>query len=480
MPGCGASKNKKENAMTIKITLDPITRISGPLSIEVEIERNKIVNAKSSGVQYRGFEKMLTGRSPLDTVYFTERICGICSVAHGVSASLALEDALKVKPDANGVKVRNFAHAADFLQNIIRQICLYVFPDYVKIAAVPGSTGNDFRLPEKFTRKINEDYIKAIEYSRLSHEMVALIGGKVPHSHGIFVGGTTVNLDPLKIIRLKSMLQSIRDFIANNMVEDINIIAEYYPEYYKIGGGTGNLLTYGLFDEMGEGELHYVNPSVYINGKIDKLNAKAITEGTAYSWYSGNKTREVPSMEPTETDIKKEGAYTFIKAARYEGKVMQVGPLSRMILSGSYKNRISTMDRLMARVLEGKKLSEKMLKLLEVIEPIPAVQGKYAIPESSVGMGLKDSVRGALGHWIAIEKGVIKNYDIVTPSVWNLSPVDERGQHGAMEEALIGTEIRDGEHPMEIGRIIRSFDPCLSCATHVITDCREPYYIELI
>lgn len=466
--------------MTSIITLDPITRISGPLSIEVEIEKNKIVNAKSSGVQYRGFEKMLTGRSPLDTVYFTERICGICSIAHGVSASLALEDALNVKPDANGVMVRNFAHAADFLQNIVRQICLYVFPDYIKITGIPGSIDNDFRLPEKFTKKVNEDYIKAIEYSRLSHEMVALIGGKAPHSHGIFVGGTTVNLDPLKIIRLKSMLQSIYDFISNKMVEDMNIIAEYYPEYYKIGGGTGNLLTYGLFDEMEDNELHYVKPSVYINGKVEKLNVKSITEGATYSWYSGNEPSEVPSIEPTETDIKKEGAYTFIKAARYEGKVMQVGPIARMILSGSYKNRVSTMDRLMARVLEGKKLSEKMLKLLEVIQPIPAKQEQYTIPESSKGMGLKDSVRGALGHWITIEKGLIKNYDIVTPSVWNLSPLDERGQHGAMEAALIGTDIHDAAHPMEIGRIIRSFDPCLSCATHVITDFREPYYIDLI
>jgi len=138
------------------------------------------------------------------------------------------------------------------------------------------------------------------------------------------------------------------------------------------------------------------------------------------------------------------------------------------------------MDRLMARVLEGKKLSEKMLKILERIEPIPAKQEQYDIPESSKGMGIKDSVRGALGHWITIEKGVIKNYDIVTPSVWNLSPIDERGQHGAMEAALIGTEIQDEAHPMEIGRIIRSFDPCVSCATHVITDNREPYSIELI
>jgi hydrogenase large subunit len=466
--------------MSTKITIDPITRISGPLSIEVEIEKNKIINAKSSGVQFRGFENMLVGRPPLDTVYFTQRICGICSTAHGVVASLALEDALKIKPDENGANIRAFAHGADFLQNIIRQICLYVFPDYAKITGITGGVEHDFRLPKKLTEKFNEDYVKAIKYSRLSHEMVALIGGKAPHNHGVFAGGTTVNMDASKSIRLKSILESIHDFICGDMIEDMNIIAKYYPEYFTIGAGTGNLLTFGLFDDLKHKELNYVNPSVYIDGIKRGLNVKGITEGTAYSWYKESKVSSVPSEEPSETDIKKPDAYSFIKTARYEGKIMQVGPLARMILSGSYKYSISTMDRLLARTLEGKKLSEKMLMLLDVIKPIPAAQEKYTVPESAEGMGIKDAVRGALGHWITIEKGVVKNYDIITPSVWNLSPLDEMGNHGVLESALIGTKIENVNHPVEIGRIVRSFDPCISCATHVTPDHGDSYSMEII
>ncbi|MGV8983817.1 nickel-dependent hydrogenase large subunit [Clostridium sp.] len=465
--------------MTTKITIDPITRIMGPLSIEVEIKKNKIVQAKSSGIQFRGFEKMLIGRAPLDVVYFTERICGICSVSHGLVASLALEDALKVKPNENGVKIRNFSHGAEYLQNIIRQICIFVFPDYVNIAIVPGNLDYDFRLSEKNTEKINMDYIKALEFSRLAHEIVALIGGKAPHSHGVFVGGTTVNMDATKIIRVKSILQSISEFMGKNMVEDINIIAHYYPEYFKIGGGTKNLLTYGLFYDLPNKDMQYVKPSTYIDGEMANLDTKAITESSAFSWFKHSKATEVPANYPSEMDIKKPGAYTFIKAPRYEGKVMQVGPLARMILSGSYRNSISTMDRLMARVLEGKKLCEKMILLLGTIDPIPAVQEKYIIPDSAQGMGICDAVRGALGHWITIESGVIKNYDIVTPTAWNLSPLDEMGQHGAIESALIGTEIQNLANPLEIGRIVRSFDPCVSCATHVNTEYGEPYYINI-
>ena len=335
--------------MTTKITIDPITRIMGPLSIEVEIKKNKIVDAKSSGIQFRGFEKMLVGRPPLDAVYFTQRICGICSTSHGLVASLALEDALKVTPNENGVKIRNFAHGAEYLQNIIRQICIFVFPDYANITMVPGNSGYDFRLPDKYTEKINKDYIKALECSRLAHEIVALIGGKAPHNHGVFVGGTTANMDASKIIRMKSILQSISEFMCGNMVYDINIIAHYYPEYFKIGGGTKNLLTYGLFHDLHNKEMQYVQPSTYIDGEMAMLDAKAITESSSFSWYKNSIASEVPSNYPSETDIKKPGAYTFIKAPRYKGKVAQVGPLARMILSGSYRNSISTMDRLMAR-----------------------------------------------------------------------------------------------------------------------------------
>ncbi|MBU3091199.1 nickel-dependent hydrogenase large subunit [Clostridium sp. CF011] len=465
--------------MTTKITIDPITRIMGPLSIEVEIKKNKIVDAKSGGIQFRGFEKMLIGRPPLDAVYFTERICGICSTSHGLVASLALEDALKVTPNENGVRIRNFAHGAEYLQNIMRQICIFVFPDYVNITMAPGNSDYDFRLSGKYTEKINKDYVKALECSRLAHEIVALIGGKAPHNHGVFVGGTTANMDASKIIRLKSILQTISEFMCENMVDDINIIAHYYPEYFKIGGGTRNLLSYGLFHDLHNKEMQYVQPSSYIDGDMAMLDVKAITESSAFSWYKGSISSEVPSNYPSETDIKKQGAYTFIKAPRYKGKVVQVGPLARMILSGSYKNSISTMDRLMARVLEGKKLCEKMFIILEEVEPIPAVQEKYIIPESAQGIGLCDAVRGALGHWTTIEKGIIKNCDIVTPTAWNLSPMDEIRQHGALESALIGSEIQNPKNPVEIGRIVRSFDPCISCATHVNTEYGEPYYINV-
>jgi len=103
--------------LATKVIVNPITRISGYLQIEVEIENNVVVDAKSQGMMFRGFEKMLKGRVPTDAIYFTERICGICSTAHGLVSARALENALNVVPSLNERILRDIMHSCEFIQN---------------------------------------------------------------------------------------------------------------------------------------------------------------------------------------------------------------------------------------------------------------------------------------------------------------------------------------------------------------------------
>ena len=79
-----------------------------------------------------------------------------------------------------------------------------------------------------------------------------------------------------------------------------------------------------------------------------------------------------------------------------------------------------------------------------------------------------DGPRGALGHWIRIAGGKIENYQLVVPTTWNAGPTDDKGQPGPIEQALLGTKVKDEANPFELVRIVRSFDPCLACAVHVI------------
>jgi hydrogenase large subunit len=463
--------------MSRTISVNPITRISGFMDIEVRVENNKVVDAKSSGLLFRGFEKMLFGRAPLDAIYFTERICGICSTAHSVASTLALEDALQVFPKENDKMLRDIIHGWEFIQNHIRHFYLYTLPDFVVTPDIQpvSSAGNyDLRLPEVLNKRISQSYLEAVKYSRLAHQGLAVLGGKAPHNHGIFVGGVTEKLDASKLIHLKYLASEIKNFIVNRMIEDVYIIADYYKDYYAMGQGYGNLMSFGVYDTYNEKEISYVQPSVLLEGQIKPFNPMKITESIYNAWYSGETVQDNPFDDKAEPDMDKTPAYSWVKSPRYEGSPMEVGPLARMILSGNYANRVSMMDRTIARVLEAKKIIEIIEGLLQSTSFEELGQRPYEIPDTARGGGLIDTTRGALGHWVSIEGKRINHYNIITPSAWNCSPTDSMGIKGVVEQALIGTEIQNLEQPVEIGRIVRSFDPCISCATHVLSDRFKP------
>ncbi|WP_123052828.1 nickel-dependent hydrogenase large subunit [Clostridium sp. JN-1] len=457
------------------IVIDPITRISGFLETKVKVEKDIIVYAQTSGLLFRGFEKMLKSRQPLDAVYFTERICGICSTAHAVAATMALEDALKISISLNDSYIRNLMHGFEFIQNHIRHFYNMTVPSYVRMPDINPLYSNqydDYRLPDNLNKKISQDYIESIKYSRLAHEGLAVLGGKAPHNHGIFVGGVTVNIDSYKLVKVKSIISKIKEFVNNTMIEDMNIISEYYADYFKIGGSYGNFMTYGIFDKYEDPSISYVKPSVLINGQRSNLNSSKITENVLNTWYMNDNEETI--------NLSKETGYTFIKSPNYEGHQMEVGPLARLILSGEYNGGSSCMDRNAARVLETKKIIGIMEELSKRITVQPNGQRTYKIPDSAYGVGLTDTTRGALGHWIKIEDKLIKYYNIITPTVWNMGPKDETGKFGVGEKSLIGTKIKDISQPIEVGRIMRSFDPCVSCATHLISDKYKPVDIEVI
>ena len=184
-----------------------------------------------------------------------------------------------------------------------------------------------------------------------------------------------------------------------------------------------------------------------------------------------------------------------MKAPRYDGQPMEVGPLAQCLVSYVGGNKeikettdmvlkklevgpealFSTLGRIGARgikCLVNAKIAEKWV--MDLIENVKKGDTKtftsYKLDESTngQGMGLNDVARGSLGHWVNIEKGKIKNYQQVVPSTWNLGPADSAGKKGPVENALIGTPVADPKKPLEILRTVHSFDPCIACAVHVI------------
>ena len=448
------------------------------MEIEVYIENNVVVDAKSEGLLFRGFEKMLPGRAPLDAIFFTERICGICSTAHSIASCMALEDAFGIVPSEQGRYLRDILHGCEFLQNHIRHFYQYTVPDYVKLPRVSSlydTDHNDFRLPKTSNALLAQHYFDSLNISRNAHELLALLGGKVPHNHGVFVGGISAEATADKIAAMQSILSNIVSFIDACMIPDVYTIAKYYSEYYQIGRGYGNLLSYGCFDRYEQLHTLYLNPMVYIDGETRPFVPNGIVEKVDHAWFRAN-----AGESQIQDDMSKEQAYSWVKAPRYYGSPCEVGPLARQWLSGEYRNGISTMDRTIARVLETKKITSILEVLLNNLLPGVDTQRVYQVPEQASGKGLVDTTRGALGHWLEISGKLISSYNIITPSGWNLSTKTYGNQLGPAEKALTGTIVNDIGNPVELGRIIRSFDPCVSCATHVFSCGKPPMTMQVV
>jgi hydrogenase large subunit len=461
----------KETGMSELIRISPVTRINGFWDLEIKVENGEIKDAFSGGIFFRGFEEILKGRDPRDAGYLTERICGICSTAHSMASARAMEAALKIKIPRNAVLLRNLIFGADLLQNHIRHFYLLSVLDYAKgpdrPPFIPRYEG-DYRLSSGETESIMNNYRQHFEPARLTHEMVTVFGGKAPHQHGIVAGGVTSVPTVDKIQKFLGMLNVVSEFISDRMIPDAEMLADKYSDYYKIGRGYGNLISFGNFELPGQPDKFVIPFGVYAGEKVEKFDQGKILEHVHNSWYAQEKPLN-PAQGETEPEPDIKDAYSWVKAPRYEGKPFETGPLAHLWMKGDYRRGISTMDRIMARALEAQmvsRLMEDWAKELEVGKP---VYEPFKMPDRTVeGVGYTGAMRGALGHWVRFKGKKILNYQIITPSAWICSPRDDTGKRGPVEEALIGTPVADVNNPIEIGRVARSYDPCLACAVHLV------------
>lgn len=457
--------------MMRQIVIDPVTRLEGHLKVMVAVDAGKVVKAEVVGTMFRGFEKILAGRDPRDAVFLTQRICGVCPADHATASALALDDAFKVEVPDNGRLLRNLMLGANYLQSHITHFYHLSLPDYVQLPEIapftPHYTG-DFRFNKAANDKLAEHYFQALVIRRKCHELVAQFGGKMPHLASIIAGGTSQNANADRIKAAKALLEEISTFINTVYEEDVRAIAAAYQDYFKAGKGVGRLMTYGAFPMDAAGQKNLFARGIFADGQIRALDPAKITEDVSHSWYQA-KSGGQPAEISTLPDADKKGAYSWVKAPRYDGTVVEVGPLARMWMNGMYQQGISAMDRIVARMLETKLMAGALDRWLNELVVGGKCEAAVEIPQEAEGVGLTEAARGALGHWIKISGGKIARYEAVVPTTWNASPLDAAGQHGPIEAALLGLEVPDADNPLPVVRVIHSFDPCLACAVHLIT-----------
>jgi len=453
------------------ITIDPATRLERHLKVKTTTSRGVVNYAESSGMLFRGFENLLIGKDPRDAIHITQRVCGVCPTSHAMAASLALEAAAGRRVSDNARIVRNLILGADFLHSHILHFYHLSVPSYVKGPDMPPWTPSydiDLRFSEQQNQTLVDHYVQALAARRQAHEMGAILGGRLPHTVAYEFGGVTAVPKAEDIAHFREHLDALITFVDSTYLPDVELLGQTYPDYFELGRGYGNLLAFGVFDLNRLGTTKLLARGRVNNGSTEVLRVyhSAIVEQVSRSWYDDSTTGLELFDGVTSPAPDKSGAYSWLKAPRYGRAAYETGPLARMWVTGDYRRGISVMDRHMARALETRKIANAMRDWLGQLDLALPFFTPMDVPLAGSGVGLTEAPRGALGHWISLEGGVLSRYQILTPTCWNCSPRDDRNALGPLERALLGTPVANANKPTEVLRVIHSYDPCLACAVH--------------
>ena len=423
-----------------------------------------------------------------------------------------------------------------------------------------GYWGNkSYALPPEANLMAVTHYLEALDLQKEWVKVHTIFGGKNPHPNylvggvpcainmnGDLAAGAPINMERLNFV--KARIQEMIDFNNNVYLPDVLAIGTIYKQAgWLYGGGLAatNVADYGTYEKVAyDPTTHQMPGGVILNGNwdevhpIDPRDPEQVQEFVTHSWYqyadenkglhpwdgvTEPKFELGANTKGTRTNIEnidEAGKYSWIKAPRWRGHAVEVGPLPRYILGYvhatqgnphcqrikeqvDYSARMinhdvpkllglpetdltlkqllpSTIGRTLARALESQYCSEMLMddynSLITNIkngETVTANVEKWdpsTWPKEAKGVGAVAAPRGMLGHWIKIKDGKIENYQCVVPTTWNGSPRDAKGQIGAFEASLLNTPMSNPEEPLEILRTLHSFDPCLACSTHVMSE----------
>ena len=496
-----------------KIRVIPLNRSEGDLEIHLEMHNDRVAEARSVGTMYRGFENLLKGRAPLDGLVITPRICGICSTAHLKAAVKALDMIADVRIPDDAVRVRNLTLMTEQIQNDLRHAFLLFTPDFTSPAYREHSLFEE--AVKRYRPLKGETVVHTIRETKKLIEIIAILGGQWPHSSFMVPGGVVSVPGQNDISQCRSLLANFRRWYERRILgcslarwaevrtpEDLDIWLDENPEHqesevgffirfsreanlHELGKGHGNFISFGSFEmphrsavSRSENNPCLFPSGFFLDGQMKPFGQEKITEDVTFSHFESHGQPRHPFEETTVVEAPESDseAYSWGKAPRYDGCPAETGPLAELVMAS---------NPLIKGFLDQKGPSVFLRQLARLVRPallMPVMDcwlketgigneifyRKNEQQENGQGYGLIEAHRGALGHWVTLEDGKIAQYQVITPTTWNASPRDANGNRGPWEEALIGTRVKNPEHPVEIGHTIRSFDPCMVCCVHTV------------
>lgn len=361
-------------------------------------------------------------------------------------------------------------------------------------------------------------YLQALECQRDANRIVAILGGKTPHIQNVAVGGVAnpISLDSPGVLNLerlmyvKSFIDKLGGFIEQVYLIDCAVIAAHYPQWLKMGKGAD---CYLCVPEMpvNRKSSEFLLPGGYLeNGKFRAISThrdpwllNGIKESGKHAWYQDDQPLAPWEglTRPKYTGWQDDGKYSWVKAPTFYGKSVEMGPLSWLMcsletghqptddyfgrLNTAYKKLTgvglnkaqlpSTLGRVVGRTIHACVLHQTLgAQWQALVTNIGKGDHETFIPPNIPasgevrGVGFIEAPRGALSHWVVIKDGKIANYQAVVPSTWNAGPRNFNDEPGPYERSLVGIMVADPQKPLEVVRTIHSFDPCMSCAVHIL------------
>jgi uptake hydrogenase large subunit len=472
--------------MTTRI-LGPFNRVEGDLEVHLDIADGRVAAARVNSPLYRGFEQMLPGKHPLDALVIVPRICGICSVAQSAAAAAALRDLMGLTPPPNGRLAENLIGACENLADHLTHFYLFFMPDFARpvYRGRPWFTAAEARFKAVAGSAANDVLPARAEFMHL----MGLMAGKWPHSLSLQAGGSSRPLEQSEILRLITLLRGFRRFLERHVFDDaleavaglgslaalndwrqgrrgdLTLFLDIADDLalHQMGRATDRFLSHGAYGLF---------PAGVWDAGPSPLDPAAIVEDVSHAWMAGETLAPAEGLTRPLPD--KADAYTWCKAPRYAGIVMETGALARQMVAGHPLIREmvaahggSVQARVLARLLELASVLPEMERWARALMPGEPWCHHADLPDEGSGVGLVEAARGALGHWLSVRHGRIQNYQIIAPTTWNFSPRDAAGVPGALEQALAGMEVEANDPmPVAVQHVVRSFDPCMVCTVH--------------
>lgn len=474
----------------------PFNRVEGDLEVRLESHDGVVREARVTTPLYRGFEQILVGRAPADALVIAPRICGICSVSQSHAAALALAALQGIAPTDNGRVATNLILATENVADHLTHFHVFFMPDFAR--AIYEDRPWSATAVRRFKAAHGTGVRQALATRATLLHVLGLLAGRWPHTLALQPGGVAKGADARDQMRLGATLGAVRadleerlygapleEVAALSGAADLDAWRSAGPdgdfrlfleiaadlELGALGRAHDRFLSYGAYPQA-EGRLYAAG--TFAAGRGGALDPTAIAEDHTFARMEGRDVPHHPFEGSTFPDAADETGYTWCKAPRLAGLAFETGAFARQVVAGHPLARAlaategaNVRSRVVGRLVETARTLIAMEGWVRELEPGAPWCAQGRLPQTGHALGLTEAARGALGHWMVVEKGRIARYQIIAPTTWNFSPRDAAGQPGPLETALVGAPVRQGETtPVSVQHIVRSFDPCMVCTVH--------------